>query len=78
MLENLNDDIKQIQLKIDKPATEVDSLGSVMSALEEIRKKQADFSHDVRPINAMYALLVDPILGSEILPQEELDSQDLI
>jgi dynein heavy chain len=39
MLESLNDDIKQIQLKIDKPATEVDSLGSVMQALEEIRKK---------------------------------------
>jgi hypothetical protein len=26
----------------------------------------------------MYALLVDPMLGSEVLPQEELDSQDLI
>ena len=74
MLESLNDAIAQIQLKIDKPATEVDSLGSVMQALEEIRRKQADFSHDVRPINAMYALLVDPILGSGDLAQDELDS----
>jgi len=27
MLEGLNDDIKQIKLKIDKPAKDIDSLG---------------------------------------------------
>jgi hypothetical protein len=45
MLESLMDELKQIQLKIDKPAVDIDSLGSVMSALEEIRKKQSDFAH---------------------------------
>ena len=44
MLEHLMDELKQIQLKIDKPVVDIDSLGSVMSALEEIRKKQSDFS----------------------------------
>jgi hypothetical protein len=31
--------IKQIKLKIDKPAKDIDSLGNVMTALEEIRRK---------------------------------------
>jgi hypothetical protein len=35
----LTDEIKQIKLKIEKPAKDIDSLGGVMSALEEIRKK---------------------------------------
>lgn len=39
LLEHLTDEIKQIKLKIEKPATDIDSLGGVMSALEEIRKK---------------------------------------
>ena len=39
MLEALTDDIKQIRLKIEKPAKDIDSLGSVMHALEEIRRK---------------------------------------
>jgi hypothetical protein len=45
LLESLMDELKQIQLKIDKPAVDIDSLGSVMFALEEIRKKQSDFAH---------------------------------
>jgi hypothetical protein len=39
LLENLTDEIKQIKLKIDKPVKDIDSLGGVMSALEEIRQK---------------------------------------
>jgi len=39
LLENLTDEIKQIKLKIDKPAKDIDSLGGVMQALEEIRQK---------------------------------------
>ena len=39
LLGNLADDIKQIRLKIDKEVKDIDSLGSVMLALEEIRKK---------------------------------------
>jgi len=37
MLDHLSDDIKQIRLKIEKPAKEIDSLGHVMVALENIR-----------------------------------------
>jgi len=29
-------------LKIEKPAQDIDSLGNVMSALEEIRKKESE------------------------------------
>jgi hypothetical protein len=39
LLENLTDEIKQIELKIAKPVKDIDSLGGVMHALEEIRKK---------------------------------------
>ena len=42
MLENLSDNIKQIKLKIEKPAKDIDSLGQVMHALEEIRKKDSE------------------------------------
>lgn len=41
-LEELTDEIKQIQLKISKEVKDIDSLGSVMSALEEIRRKQSE------------------------------------
>jgi dynein heavy chain len=37
LLENLTDEIKQIKLKLDKPVKDIDSLGGVMGALEEIR-----------------------------------------
>jgi dynein heavy chain len=38
-LEQLSDEIKQISIKINKPVKDIDSLGSVMFSLEEIRKK---------------------------------------
>jgi len=44
LLEQLSDEIKQIKIKIEKPVKDVDSLGSVMFSLEEIRKKQSDIS----------------------------------
>ena len=44
LLGNLADDIKQIRLKIDKEVKDIDSLGSVMLALEEIRKKQSNIN----------------------------------
>jgi len=40
-LENLTDEIKQIKLKIEKPSKDIDSLGSVMNALEDIRLKES-------------------------------------
>lgn len=42
LLEHLTDDIKQIKLKIEKPAKDIDSLGLVMFTLEEIRKKESE------------------------------------
>jgi len=57
LLESLTDEIKQIRLKIDKPVKDIDSLGSVMSALEEIRKKQSDISLQFKPITDMYNLV---------------------
>lgn len=57
MLEQLNDDMKQIRLKIDKPAKDIDSLGQVMYALEEIRKKESEIDIDFRPVIDMFALL---------------------
>ena len=57
MLETLNDDMKQIRLKIDKPAKDIDSLGQVMHALEEIRKKESEIDIDFRPVIDMFALL---------------------
>jgi len=44
LLGNLADDIKQIRLKIDKEVKDIDSLGSVMLSLEEIRKKQSNIN----------------------------------
>jgi dynein heavy chain len=41
-IESLKDDMKHIRLKIEKPAQEIDSLGNVMHALEEIRAKQSE------------------------------------
>jgi dynein heavy chain len=76
MLESLMDELKQIQLKIDKPAVDIDSLGSVMSALEEIRKKQSDFSHQIRPVNEMYKLL--EIYFPDILDKDESDNKDAL
>lgn len=57
LLESLTDEIKQIRLKIDKPVKDIDSLGSVMNALEEIRKKQSDISLQFKPISDMYNLV---------------------
>jgi hypothetical protein len=42
LLDGLIDDINHIRLKIDKPVKDIDSLGSVMHALEEIRQKESE------------------------------------
>lgn len=57
LLENLTDEIKQIKLKLDKPVKDIDSLGGVMGALEEIRAKQSEIALQFKPINDMYALI---------------------
>jgi hypothetical protein len=44
-------------LKIEKPAKDIDSLGNVMHALDEIRKKQSTIEIEFRPVIEMYNLL---------------------
>ena len=57
LMEQLKDSIKQIRLKIEKPAKDIDSLGNVMFALEEIRTKQAEIDINFRPVIEMCNLL---------------------
>ena len=57
LLEQLTDEIKQIRLKIEKPVKEIDSLGSVMQALEEIRTKQSNIAFQFKPVTDMYSLI---------------------
>ena len=70
-LDMLCDDIKAIETKISKDVPDVDALGGVMQALEEIRKKQSDFTLQAKPIKDMYALLNDQ--DSDMLDKEEHD-----
>jgi dynein heavy chain len=72
-LESLTDEVKQIKLKIDKPVKDIDSLGGVMHALEEIRKKQSDIDLQFKPINEMYNL-IDSYF-SNIMDKDEIDSK---
>lgn len=71
LLSNLADDIKQIRLKIDKEVKDIDSLGSVMLALEEIRKKQSNINFQFKPVENMY----DLIEGNLDLERDELDQK---
>ena len=71
LLSNLADDIKQIRLKIDKEVKDIDSLGSVMTALEEIRKKQSNINFQFKPVSDMYAL----IENSLEMDRDELDQR---
>lgn len=65
--------MKHIKLKIEKPAVDIDSLGNVMSALEEIRVKESQIEIDFRPVIDMYRLL--EIYIPEIMEKEEVDPQ---
>ena len=75
-LETLTDDIKQIRLKIEKPVKDIDSLGSVMYALEEIRKKESEIELQFRPVTEMYSLLetYHPVL----MEKEETDVSSIL
>ena len=76
LLEHLTDDIKQIRLKIEKPAKDIDSLGSVMHALEEIRKKESEIELQFRPVTEMYALLETYL--PEVMEKEEMDAKSIL
>ena len=71
MIEKFQDDMKHIKLKIEKPAVDIDSLGNVMSALEEIRVKESQIEIDFRPVIDMYRLL--EIYIPDIMEKEEVD-----
>jgi dynein heavy chain len=73
LLESLTDEIKQIKLKIEKPVKDIDSLGGVMEALEEIRNKQSEIALQFKPINDMYALI--DLHFSNIMDKDEMDSK---
>jgi len=76
LLEHLTDDIKQIKLKIDKPAKDIDSLGNVMYALEEIRKKESEIEIQFRPVVDMQNLL-DQYLP-ELREKDDLDASQIL
>jgi len=79
MLETLNDDMKQIRLKIDKPAKDIDSLGQVMHALEEIRKKESEIDIDFRPVIDMFALLENSsYMENKEQKGDEMDASSII
>ena len=71
LMSDLADDIKQIRLKTDKEVKDIDSLGSVMLALEEIRKKQSNINFQFKPIADMYSL-IENVLE---LDRDELDQR---
>lgn len=76
MLEALNDEIKQTKLKIEKPAKDIDSLGNVMLALEDIRKKESEIEIQFRPVVEMYSLLEHYL--PEVMEKEEMDPNTLL
>lgn len=72
-LDELFDEIKAIRTKIEKPVEDdVDALGGVMQALEEIRHKQSNIQFQFKPIDEMYKLLENPAQES-VLDKEEHD-----
>jgi len=73
LLENLTDEIKQIKLKLDKPVKDIDSLGGVMGALEEIRAKQSEIALQFKPINDMYALIDNHF--QNIMDKDEIEEK---
>ncbi len=75
-LESLTDDIKQIRLKIEKPVKDIDSLGSVMYALEEIRKKESEIELQFRPVTEMYSILETYL--PDLMEKEESDVSSIL
>lgn len=69
----MTDEIKQIRLKIEKPVKigEIDSLGGVMGALDEIRKKQSNIDFQFKPVTDMYSLI--EVQLADNMDRDELD-----
>lgn len=77
MMEDVKDNIKQIKLKIDKPAKDIDSLGNIMHALEEIRVKQSEIEIQFRPVKEMCTLL-ENYLPPESLGEDDMDPNTIL
>jgi dynein heavy chain len=77
-IDNLTEEIKHIRLKIEKPAKDVDSLGNVMYALEEIRKKQSTIDIEFRPVIEMYNLLENYLEDEDINKEGNKDPSQII
>ena len=75
-LDHLTDDIKQLKFKLQKDATDIDTLGNIMYALEEIRKKESDIDLQFRPVTEMYNLL--EIHLSNVMDKEEMDAKSIL
>jgi len=75
-LDHLTDDIKQLKFKLQKPAQDIDTLGNVMYALEEIRKKESDIDLQFRPVTEMYNLL--EIHLANVMDKEEMDAKSIL
>ena len=75
-LDHLTDDIKQLKFKLQKPAQDIDTLGNIMYALEEIRKKESDIDLQFRPVTEMYNLL--EIHLSNVMDKEEMDAKSIL
>lgn len=76
MLEHLTDEIKQIRLRVEKPAKDIDSLGHVMNALEEIRKKESEIALEFGPITEMYNLLENYL--QNVMEKDEMDAKSVL
>jgi len=76
-LQQVSDELKQIKVKIDKEADGIDSLGQVMQALEEIRKRESETEIIFRPVAEMYNLLeqyFENLVGDESDSYSQLES----
>jgi len=72
-LYNLTENMKNLFSKLQKDVKGIDSLGLVMTTLEEIRNEQANIDLKFDPVLDMY-LLLDTFLPGGITDKEEIES----
>ena len=75
-LDTLTEEIKQLKLKLQKTAQDIDSLCSIISALEEIRINNSDIDLQFRPVTEMYNLLETH--QTQAMDKDERDSQNAL
>ena len=73
-LTNLTEYIKSLNSKLSKDVTDINSLGTVMQTLEDIRREQATIDLKFGPILDMYNLL-DQYLPNQVTEKEEMDNR---